>query len=261
MLCSAILDFKVARLLKGSAFLKALLAGLKGKVFLAFLFLALAFSARAQLSVGITGSPGMVNIHNQAIDHFEPIFALHYGLNLAFQTRRWRFSTGLRHLTQGGKSEVLETSETNPQGSGETFDVYLRTRAIALPLEGNYHFIQKDKSSIFVGMGVYVGYFYAQRQENTNIPKGGNPNTIINNPPTRFTDVNLFEDLYLGLNLGLGWDRQLTEHLTLRVRPNFLYQLRTENKTSNNAGASRLMTYALEIGLSYTIQNHSRGLY
>lgn len=228
--------------------------------FLLAILLSLPLSSRAQLSIGISGCPAISQVHNKDVEVFaDPIYALNAGLWVAYQTKRWQFSAGLRHLTQGGKTEVLETSENN-QATGETFDLYFRARAIAIPLEVNYHFIQSEKSSFFAGTGVYTGYFYAQRQENTSIPRGGDPNTIINNPTTRFTDVNVFEDLYLGLNFGLGWERQLSKHLTLRVKPNFLYQLRTEDKTSNNAGSSRLMTYALELGMTYTFPAN-RGLY
>ena len=110
-------------------------------------------------------------------------------------------------------------------------------------------------SGFFCGAGIWVGYIYSQQQENTSIPDDYQPDTTIisTQPLTRFTDVDIVDDFYWGVNVGIGLKHYFTKKFSLKVRPNFLFQLRKELPSDTNAWTNRLMTFSIDIGFYYSI--------
>lgn len=221
------------------------------------LALILATIAKAQLEVGLTGIPSLSTFHvkNQDLSGTY-IYPLSFGVSVNYDVNKFRFSSGLLHYTQGKKFVFAEASENNPGGTGENFDVFFRAKSIMLPLLAHYKFIQKPKSALFGGIGIYTGYIYSQEQEDTSIPEDWKPDPSVNYPfPVgRFTEQDLFDDFYIGVNIGIGWSQELSDKFSLQLRPNFLYQLQEEQPHSTNAGTNRMMTWALDFGIYYRLE-------
>jgi len=221
------------------------------------LILTTTISVNAQFEVGLTGIPSISTFHAKGQDLSETyIYPLNYGLSVNYHLDRFMFSSGVLHFTQGRKFELEETSTNNPEGTGEFYDVYFRARSLMVPLLAHYKFIQGSNSSLFGGIGIYTGYIYSQEQENTSIPEDWQPDPSVNYsyPVGRFTEQDIFSDLYFGLNIGIGWNQKISDNLSLQLRPNFLYQLREEQPKSTNAWTNRMMTWALDFGIYYRLE-------
>ena len=221
------------------------------------LILTMTISVNAQFDLGLTGIPSLSTFHVKDQDLSDTyIYPVNYGLSLNYHFDRFMFSSGVLHFTQGRKFEFEKTSTNNPEGTGEYYDVYFRARSIMIPLLANYKFIETSKSTFFAGTGIYTGYIYSQKWEDTSIPEDWKPDPSVNYPyPVgRFTEQDAFNDFYFGLNIGIGWNQKISENLSLQLRPNFLYQLREDQPKSTNAWTNRMMTWALDFGIYYRLE-------
>lgn len=215
------------------------------------------FSALAQTEVGIIVAPSATNFYtgNTSIEN-QYTFPVNFGLGLSHAYKRFTFSTGLLHFTQGMKFEVEERNENNLP-TGETFDIIIRAKAIIVPLNIDYNFVSKTKTKLFAGVGLSTGYIYSQQLENTAFPNDWmttDPNTTNPDPPQRFTDVQFFNDVYFGLNARVGIKHRLSDKFSLAIRPNLLLQLREELPEATYGWTNRMMSFSLDFGLYYTLE-------
>jgi hypothetical protein len=213
-------------------------------------------NGHAQTEIGALISPSASNAHTgTSMASPQYIFPFNYGIKISHTHKRFVFSTGLLHLTQGMKYEIEARNENNVR-TGENFDLITRAKAITIPINIDFNFISTSKTNVFAGVGLYTGYIYSQQQENTGFPKywAPDPNITYPDPPQRFVDVQTFDPLYFGINAGVGIKQQLTDKLSLQARPNFLFQLREELPEASFAWTNRLMTFSLDVGVFYTLR-------
>lgn len=210
--------------------------------------------AQKNFSLGLIAIPTLSTINTQGShDDYQFIFPFNYGVRVISQKGKFIFSSGLLNLTQGTKFKVLKTSASNPQGNGEYYDIIIRTKTIALPVNADYIFKSKNKREFFGGIGLFAGYMYSQREVNTSVPKDYKPDSTIISayPIQRFWDLEIFDDYYFGINAGLGVRQFLNDKLSFHFRPNFLFQLRKKLPPDKYAWTNRLMSFSLDIGLFY----------
>ncbi len=222
---------------------------------IAFGLCILGFNLNAQTEIGALISPSASNAHTgTSIASPQYIYPVNYGIKISHTHKRFVFSTGLLHLTQGMKYEIEARNENNLR-TGENFDLITRAKTITIPVNVDFNFISTSKTTVFAGVGFYTGYIYSQQQENTGFPKywAPDPNITYPDPPQRFVDVQTFDVMYFGLNGGVGIKQQLTDKLSLQARPNFLFQLREELPEASFAWTNRLMTFSLDVGILYTL--------
>lgn len=131
---------------------------MKNLTLTAALILTTTLAANAQLEIGVSAMPAISNFDGNR--NFSSTFPFNYGLNVKYSANNFVFSTGLLQLTQGTRLEFAKASEINPAGNGETYDVFIRAKTVALPLTADYKFIDKPQSSFFGGLGIYSGYIY-----------------------------------------------------------------------------------------------------
>ncbi len=210
---------------------------------------------KTHLDFGLLAIPSFSTINTEGHSvGFKYIYPFNFGVSVEYKLKKVLFSSGIIHFTQGAKFEVEITSPDHPEGGLGTFDVYWRAKGVMLPLNADYIFSVK-KTGFFCGAGIWVGYIYSQQQENTSIPDDYQPDTTVisTQPLTRFTDVDIVDDFYWGVNVGIGLKHYFTKKFSLKVRPNFLFQLRKELPSDTNAWTNRLMTFSIDIGFYYSI--------
>lgn len=212
--------------------------------------------------MGLTAIPSLSTFNTSGqFKYYKYIYSLNFGIRASFKKQKFIFSTGILHLTQGTKFDVLQTTSSNPQGTGESFDVFLRIKAITIPINVDYIFISKNKLEVFAGLGLYSGYIYSQQQENTSIPKNyQSPSNIISagGLPTRFTDLDIFDKYYFAGNAGIGVRHIFNEKWCFQFRPNFLFQIRENLLADKYAGTNRLMTFLFDAGLFFSIKTETQ---
>lgn len=214
-------------------------------------------TAQTRIDFGLAAIPTLSTMNTGGkAEHFNYILPFNYGLRTIFKKEKFAFSTGIIHLTQGAKFEALTTTASNPEGTGEYFDVFIRAKAVTVPLNVDYILKPNDKTEIFGGLGLYAGYIYSQQQENTSTPKDYQPDsTIISDYPLeRFTNLDIFSDYYFAINIGLGLRQLLNDKLSLQIRPKFLFQLRQKLPADQYAWTNRLMSFSLDIGLFFSFR-------
>jgi hypothetical protein len=211
--------------------------------------------AQTRVDAGLSISPAISYFNTSGkADHFRNIFALNYGFCASWKKRKAVFSTGIHHITQGAKFEFLQTTTDNPEGSGAYYDMIIRARTIMVPLNVDYIFKTINKTEVFAGFGLNLGYLYSQQQENTAIPKGEvpDPAIIYHYPQERVTDVDLFDSFYFGLNAGLGVRHFFNDKTSIQFRPNYLFQFRKDLPADQYAFTNRLRSLSLDFTLFYT---------
>ena len=192
---------------------------------------------------------------------YKYIIPINYGLSVFYNKNKIIITTGISHITQGTKLKVESTTVNNPEAGIGNFDVFIRAKTIAIPVVINYLIISKNKTEFFGGLGIYAGYIYSQQEENTSIPQNYQPpgNIIYaGGSPKRFLNINIFDEIYYGVNVGVGLRQFLSKRISLQVRPNFLFQLRKELLHDTDKWTNRLMTYSFDIGISFSIGKTSK---
>ena len=136
-----------------------------------------------------------------------------------------------------------------------------RIKAITIPINVDYILISKNKTEVFAGLGLYSGHIYSQQQENTSIPQNYLPpsNVIYNGgPPTRFTDVNIFDKYYFAGNADIAIRHFFNEYWGFQFRPNFSFQIREKLPANKYAWTNRLMTFSFDIGLFFNLNSKTK---
>jgi hypothetical protein len=90
--------------------------------------------------------------------------------------------------------------------------------------------------------------------ENTSIPENYQPDPFFtpHYPVSRFLDVDIFNEFYLGMNAGIGLKQTIFDKFSVQLRPNLLYQIRKKLKpVEKYAWTNRLMSYSLDVGVFY----------
>jgi hypothetical protein len=217
-----------------------------------------AFNTQAQLEIGVTVTPNLATFYSPDSE-VENAYILRtsFGLNANYHLGRLSLSSGVMHLSQGQKIEVLRTTVNNPEGTnGETDDWNFKINTLALPLVAKFKFYDNQATSFFIGAGAVLGYIHSQKFENTGIPEN---NQV---PRAEFReDLEVFNDFYFGLNGGIGWRQKLTQNLYLQVSPFILYQLGQgtqyglaySNPDMFFTFKQRMLTYGLELGIFYRL--------
>lgn len=233
---------------------------MKKIVIVAILICTIHLTVEAQYYLGFQISPAMSTFHhsNRHSSEFY-IFPVSYGVTLDYKYNKFVFSTGLSNVIQGHGFEVMHSNSQFPGGTGEFYDVFIRVKTLMISQEINYSLFERPKSYFFVSVGLNPGYIYSQQIENTSLPldfsSTTSPNyTVIPITTTeRVSDVEIFDNFYLGLNLGIGWRQHLSDRFQLQLRPNFLYQIRSDESRSLAPFTYRMMTFSLDMGVYFKL--------
>ena len=212
------------------------------------LFLLFIFSANAQVKLGFTVIPSLsrfpVENYNLS-DAF--IYPVSFGLSINEHQKRFMLSTGVFHFTQGRKFRVKNTIAGNLFVSGDYIDINFRAKAIMIPIFINYKFIENSKSTLFGGIGLNYGYIYSEDWD-------PDPNVFFPFSFRYSSEYNIFHEMYVGLNVGVGYIQKISDKLSLQIRPNCLYQFREIIPRTPNIWTNRMMTWALDIGMHFPLE-------
>ena len=162
--------------------------------------------AQTRLDIGVVAIPSLSKFNTECKYEYKYLAPFNFGLKTNITYKKFIFSTGMLYFKQGTRFTVDKSDPNNPELVTGTFDVFIRVKAIVIPLNVDYIFLTKNKTELTTGIGLYVGHIYSQQQENTSIPENYQPpsNIIYLYPPERFTNMSLFDGIYFGGNIGLS---------------------------------------------------------
>ncbi len=162
---------------------------------------------------------------------YDPIYPLSFGLDIDFKYNKSTITTGIFHYTNGAS---LEFETYDAEGNRlETMTQEIKTQTIALPVTFSYELAELNQFHFFAGAGVLVGYLY--EEEFDGVPS------------------DIFDDLFVGANAGIGFRYQLNSDWSLKFHPNLMYQLREELPEETNAWTIRTLAVNLNLGVSYRL--------
>ncbi len=210
-----------------------------------YLLITIAFSlpsmalAQGKFSAGLVATPSASTFMiSGSSSTYEYIFPLSFGARVKYQLGDFTISSGVMQLSQGYQFDVDETTISNPQGTGNTYQHRYKSKAIAVPINVDYEVASIGKTSIIGGFGLYLGHIYSYTHQ-TNDPLYNRTDYVVQ-----------YEPFFLGLNAGAGMSYRLNQKFSFEARPNIIFQLPTDHSSEYKTGA-RQLTYGLDLGIYY----------
>ena len=213
------------------------------------------------IEIGLVVSPIVSKISFESANSFntENRFSVNYGGQFSYNLNKFRINTGISYLKQGGDFKVLETSTINPSGTGAYFYVPCITKSIVVPTTLNYKILSKNKTRLFVGTGLAIGYLFSQYLDNSafetpqvrTITTNGITYTISGAGVPKYTEIDIFDKFYSHISLTTELHHNFNENWNGFIRPNFNYQIRNKNASQIIA---RQSSWGLDLGIMKQIK-------
>ncbi|GAB5538091.1 MAG: hypothetical protein Salg2KO_01940 [Salibacteraceae bacterium] len=160
-------------------------------------------------------------------------------------------STGIMYMNKGFRN-------VDPfAGTGGKSAVTLMSAHIAaVPLYLNIHQRIKRKVEMIYTIGVAGGYLFAERARNKNYSDEAVPNQGILDVTKEKSNLNLFNDVYVGAHAGIGISAYLKSRVVLVVQPMFKFQINNARDylgqfASGDPFNARLNSFGLDLRLGY----------
>jgi hypothetical protein len=205
------------------------------------LFFSITASCLSQKSIeiGVLATPMVSKISFENTNPFSTRdrFPLNFGGQINYNINKFRVTTGLNYLKQGGDLKVLETSILNPAGTGNYFYVPLITKSIVVPMTVNYVIHSNDKTKLLVGVGLAMGYLFSQYQDNSGFEAApvrtltldGATYTNFGAGTPKHFQLEIFDKFYSHISTGIELHHKFKNSWNGFIRPNFNYQIRINN--------------------------------
>jgi Outer membrane protein beta-barrel domain len=197
--------------------------------------------SQESIEIGLVVSPLLSKISFESSHSFntESRVSVNYGSQFSYSINKLRINTGISYLKQGGDLKVLETPTTNPSGNGNYFYVPFITKSIVVPTTLNYKIFSKNKTKLFVGTGLAIGYLFAQYQDNSafetpqvqTVTINGITYTISGAGIPKHTQLDIFDKFYSHISLCTELNHSFKNNWNGFIRPNFNYQIRSKNSS------------------------------
>lgn len=221
-----------------------------------------------QWQIGAIAAPSLANINfsgDKTRIENNNVYPVNYGLQVHYTTAKWTASAGVSNVTQGYKTGTTTNNSSQENSKGQPF----RADILMLPLTFNYHIWKNRKHTFFGGVGFNIGYVYRQEIEFAEKIEFRTSSGQILTPEElgveirkgRFLEQKVYDDLYLGINAGLGWRYNFSKNWALQVRPNFLYQVGaahpvpsfTDAQDDSKELTNPLYSINLDVGIFYQL--------
>jgi hypothetical protein len=227
---------------------------MKGK-FIYFFVLLFTFSEvnSQNISIEVYGSPALSIIQTSYNFKYHYLTSFNPGLKVGYRHNKLNYSIGLLHLTQGAKWPLEVTTASNPEGTGQYENYYLRAKSIIGSIQLDYFIFERNKIRLFGGGGLLFGKVYSQEMEMPD--KSQNLSGVFVSSPyayQKYVPLAIVDELYIGVNFGVGFKYNVYKGFGTFLRPNIIYQIR--NSKSANIKENRLVSYSLDIGISYNFK-------
>jgi Outer membrane protein beta-barrel domain len=213
------------------------------------------------IEIGLVASPIVSKISFESVNSFntENRFSVNYGGQFSYNIHKLRINTGISYLKQGGDLKVREASVGNPSGNGTYFYVPCITKSIVVPTTLNYKIFSKNKTRLFVGTGLAIGYLFSQYLNNSafetpqvrTITANGITYTISGAGVPKYTEIDIFDKFYSHISLSTELHHHFNTSWNGFIRPNFNYQLRRKNASQVTA---RQNSWGLDLGIMKQIK-------
>jgi hypothetical protein len=185
-------------------------------------------------------APSISKIDEQQFSKYNnPTFPVNYGIRINYNYKKFVFSSGIVHLTQG-KKWIMRHVGNDPEGSEGTVPQKIMIYGWYIPINVNYNFLNRKKISLLSGLGLYTGYIYSQRYYYDLVTKD-------------FNEIQYLDTLGFEFNASISLKYNLSEKFCFIITPDFLYQIRKKIPyvTDHIPPTPRLWSAMLEIGFYY----------
>lgn len=217
--------------------------------------------AQKPLEIAVVLGPGLSNVHvsdDWFID-YDNTFRINAGVELSKRYGKIKLTTGIWHLNQGASDEIsFIWYDDNGNYENINAGFTITARAFSVPLKFSYDLFLLKRSSFSIGGGVYLGYLYSEFMDQTDLHQQMRERDPDIN--FRFEDISeteIYDDFYVGLNLGVNWSTPISDNFAIEISPNILYQPNKEQEELSNGLTRynlRLYSFSMNIGLRYSLQ-------
>lgn len=217
------------------------------------------YSQESRFDIGILGSIGISDrmfisdgtipdgIKDQFSKTEKPKLGFEFGVLVEYKvSNSIGIQSGMRYVEWGYKSEkrVLDFGFPNPS-TGVEIQSGSINQYIELPMKFIYY-LNSEKSRWFFN----IGYFPSINLKNYNTSK------LFSDSGTEKTKEEDTSTSYRGLNLigeiGIGWEKTLSQKLSLFINPTF--KIQSFGISSNAALNRRLLFYGVSIGVKTKVE-------
>lgn len=161
------------------------------------------------------------------------------------------FSAGLLYMNKGFRN-VDPTAGVN----GEKGVTLMSAHVAAIPLTLNIHHDLTRRVEMIYSLGIVTGYIFQERVRNRNYSEEEIPEQVILDATNGVSNVNIFNDIYLGAHAGIGISAYLKSRVVLVVQPMFQFQINNARDylgqfASSDPFNARLNSFGIDLKIGY----------
>lgn len=216
-------------------------------ILISILFSLNALQAQSSISVGLYISPSISRILDNSIYRgYKYQSNVNFGATVAFEKKKWGFSSGIFHQKLGSKFEVEKSTTDIPEGTGENYDVNIYIRSIAVPLRLYYNFPLNSRLTVSPNVGITPGFIYSQTYEV--------PEYTVLPPYEAINDLYMFNQIFVAAFAGISLKHALNDTWNIELMPGCSYQFGPQRPDFTTSSRPVLLAFSAELGVKYKLR-------
>ena len=174
------------------------------------------------------------------------------------------FSTGVLYMNKGFRN-VDPTAGVD----GKNGVTLMSAHVIGVPLTINAHHDLRRHVEMIYSIGIVGGYLFQERVRNKNYSEEEIPEQRILDATNGVSNVNIFNDVYVGAHAGIGISAYLKSRVVLVVQPMFQFQINNARDylgqfNSSDPFNARLNSFGVDLKIGYfftkQVRNQSKDI-
>ena len=161
------------------------------------------------------------------------------------------FSTGIMYMNKG-----FRNVDPNAGVGSKNGVTLMSAHVLAVPIYLNIHQDITRKVEMIYSLGIAGGYLFQERVRNKNYSDEEVPAQGILDATNGVSNVDLFNDVYVGAHAGIGISTYLKSRVVLVVQPMFQFQINNARDylgqfASADPFSARLNSFGVDLKLGY----------
>lgn len=176
--------------------------------------------------------------------------------NFGFEYKRFfdpslSLSTGVMYMNKGFRNVDLSAGANGKKGV-----TLMSAHIVSVPLYLNIHHDISRKVEMIYTAGIAGGYIFQERVRNKNYSNEEVPEQSILDASNGVSNVNLFNDAYVGAHFGVGISTYLKSRVVLVIQPMYKFQINNARDylgqfASADPFNARLNSFGIDFKIGY----------
>ena len=176
--------------------------------------------------------------------------------NFGFEYKRFfdpslSLSTGVLYMNKGFRNVDPFAGVEGKKGV-----TLMSAHVAAVPVSINIHHDLRHRVEMIYTIGIATGYVFREVVRNKNYSDEEMPEQGILDATNGVSNVNLFNDIYVGAHAGIGISAYLKSRVVLVVQPMFQFQINNARDyfgqfASNDPFNARLNSFGIDLKIGY----------